>query len=1087
MADDGPVVEFSALEREKENITVNRDGHSAVALQQTFSVPRNQRQQQLAAEKARFTQLIKDAHDDSPDPLDAYVQFVKWTIDSYPAGKSADSGLVPLLELATRTFKDDPSYKLDLRYLNLWLQYANVVAKPELIYAYLLANDIGHCFAVLYEEYANVLERQGSQGESQYAMNEWTKLDSQAAIDKENHSEPTPWTGERLHQAVPKTPRTPRFTVLKDMDSADLAKPIPHKTPDTMVIRPPTQRPPTEAEMLFLDPFKNYTHPPSQPSDVSTKPAVFQPSVPEPSTSKAGVASSSKAPSHSAPPTTRPSASDPSKYPKPRAFIPHEELPGQAPRRPEKLGFNFKLLWNEADQKEFCAYEARAKTLGLLYKKWPAPEILTQGHVSFQLPKTGEGSRKNRMSVAREPTVTINTKFAMNDVLDMFNGMDGEEEDSFEDDGGGNAGPSGGAAQGLATAPAQIPPTPTPLSRATSASLVDKTPISKPKVSQTPKFTPFVDAADDGATKPGVSSLAGVGHPSSHTPGPLGRSVSVPSVLGQSTTRTPRFTPFVDPPSATPRPPLVAKTPSALSSATPLGPPPTVAPPEGAPEPTPLRPRPGPSFRPFVDSGGDVPPTPTPLSSTRTTDEPLDLPSSIREEEMSGEGQTSGSGSVGLKSFGIFRDVSPKQNDPIVQHTSPKVQTSPQPPFSIDNIFSSSTSGIFDNVKDEPAKEPSEQQSFPLINFVPSPENTQEHTQPVVPPRAYEDDLKLRRFGAKKQRTSSQNRRTSASVETLSLTLAEDKFEIYEKLGEGGFGAVFLARCGGGATDEVDEDAFLALKAVKPCQLWEWTILVRLRECMPPETLPSIITPQALYAFSDESYLLLDHCRHGTLLDCVNKASGTDLSSATGDGLVEPLVVFFTIELFKLVEHLHINGFIHGDLKIDNCLVRLEDVPGAAWSTQYDPTGANGWAQQGVRLIDFGRAIDTTLFPEDQVYVGDWPTDARDCVEMREGRPWTFETDYFGLAGIVFCMLFKKYIDTAPITAPDGSTRYKLATPLKRYWNTPLWTRVFDVLLNPKLVRPDGSLPIVDELTILRDEMEHWLVQNSAKSGKSLK
>jgi len=155
------VVDGAVLDAHKENIAPNRSGHSAVALQNTFSVPRNQRQQQLAAAKARFTEGLQDAHNNSHDPLEAYVQFVKWTIDSYPAGKSSDSGLVPLLELATRTFKDYPIYKNDFRYLNLWFQYANVVAKPQLIYAYLLANDVGIWYSQLYEEYAAVLERDG--------------------------------------------------------------------------------------------------------------------------------------------------------------------------------------------------------------------------------------------------------------------------------------------------------------------------------------------------------------------------------------------------------------------------------------------------------------------------------------------------------------------------------------------------------------------------------------------------------------------------------------------------------------------------------------------------------------------------------------------------------------------------------------------------------------------------------------------------------------------------------------------------------------------------------------------------------------
>ena len=50
--------------------------------------------------------------------------------------------------------------------------------------------------------------------------------------------------------------------------------------------------------------------------------------------------------------------------------------------------------------------------------------------------------------------------------------------------------------------------------------------------------------------------------------------------------------------------------------------------------------------------------------------------------------------------------------------------------------------------------------------------------------------------------------------------------------------------------------------------------------------------------------------------------------SQHGACLDELLVMFFTIEFLRLLEGLHSAGLIHGDLKIDNCLVRLEDVPG---------------------------------------------------------------------------------------------------------------------------------------------------------------
>jgi checkpoint serine/threonine-protein kinase len=98
--------------------------------------------------------------DNEDDPLQAYDEFVQWTRKNYD-GSDPDSGLLELLEEATRRFKDDPNYKMDLRYLKLWLLHARQVEEPAAIYAFLIANNIGTHYSVLYEQYADVLERSG--------------------------------------------------------------------------------------------------------------------------------------------------------------------------------------------------------------------------------------------------------------------------------------------------------------------------------------------------------------------------------------------------------------------------------------------------------------------------------------------------------------------------------------------------------------------------------------------------------------------------------------------------------------------------------------------------------------------------------------------------------------------------------------------------------------------------------------------------------------------------------------------------------------------------------------------------------------
>jgi checkpoint serine/threonine-protein kinase len=355
----------------------------------------------------------------------------------------------------------------------------------------------------------------------------------------------------------------------------------------------------------------------------------------------------------------------------------------------------------------------------------------------------------------------------------------------------------------------------------------------------------------------------------------------------------------------------------------------------------------------------------------------------------------------------------------------------------------------------------------------------------------------LQKF-AKRARKTSGNTSNNTGVLDGSwypLNIGGHRFSVCEKLGEGGFGAVFKAKDLGTQeqddTDDEDEDdedgsSMVALKVVKPRNLWEYRVLRRLHPTIPPHLRRSVVLPHALFAFRDESYLVMDLCSQGTLLNIVNGANAASLSQAGGT-LDELLVMFFAVELLRVVEAMHNAGFIHGDLKIDNCLLRLEDVPGgpAAWSSMYSPTGEDGWSCKGLKLIDFGRTIDTRLFPSGQQFIADWDTDARDCFELREQRPWTYQTDYFGLAGIIYCMLFGKYIEANSVSTKEG--RHKIDTPLKRYWQTEIWERLFAILLNPCAVRDDATLPLCSELAEIRGQMEAWLQAHCNRASNTLK
>ena len=114
----------------------------------------------LARTRDQYRAQLATALTEDADPLAAYDAFVKWTVDSY-SPHLAQSGLLELLEEATRHFVDDDAYKSDLRYLKLWLLYASHVEDPTVIYAFILSKDIGKIYAQTYQEYADALERAG--------------------------------------------------------------------------------------------------------------------------------------------------------------------------------------------------------------------------------------------------------------------------------------------------------------------------------------------------------------------------------------------------------------------------------------------------------------------------------------------------------------------------------------------------------------------------------------------------------------------------------------------------------------------------------------------------------------------------------------------------------------------------------------------------------------------------------------------------------------------------------------------------------------------------------------------------------------
>ncbi|GAA95977.1 uncharacterized protein L969DRAFT_105403 [Mixia osmundae IAM 14324] len=324
------------------------------------------------------------------------------------------------------------------------------------------------------------------------------------------------------------------------------------------------------------------------------------------------------------------------------------------------------------------------------------------------------------------------------------------------------------------------------------------------------------------------------------------------------------------------------------------------------------------------------------------------------------------------------------------------------------------------------------------------------------------------------------------------LELGNDVFSVRAKLGEGGFGAVFavwkqvkLSPDESNAfsdDDDDDSDQLAALKVEGRVNLWEFHVMHQLHQRLAVYARNWFVRCHELYAFKDESFLLLDFCPQGSLFHAIKSAQSNGIASAAGaSGIDEMVALFFIIEMIKIVEAIHASGFIHCDVKAENCMIRLEEVPGGsrAWSSKYSRSGEGGWNFKGLRMVDFGRMIDMSAFPSEQQFLVEWTEtpDQHDCLEMRNGKSWTYEPDYYGLASIAHLCLFGRFIETT--TDEDG--QQCLTQGFRRYHQVDLWTRFFGLMLNPGL-----ALPITDRLRELRCEMEDWLEANCDK-GSGLK
>ncbi|CAK1598916.1 unnamed protein product [Parnassius mnemosyne] len=250
------------------------------------------------------------------------------------------------------------------------------------------------------------------------------------------------------------------------------------------------------------------------------------------------------------------------------------------------------------------------------------------------------------------------------------------------------------------------------------------------------------------------------------------------------------------------------------------------------------------------------------------------------------------------------------------------------------------------------------------------------------------------------------------------ISVGNNKFSIEKQLGKGNYGAVFLCL-------DVNRNKSAAIKYQKPSRPWEFYICQEIKaRIKDPFMLPGYMDITTAFLGDNASLFVSEYSKYGSLLDVANK-----VRIATSKCINESIVILLTSEILSIVHYLHKAQIIHADIKPDNFL--LMKIPTQEWRTP------------SLQLIDFGCAIDMSLFPEGTTFRELISTEGFTCTEMREGKPWTYQTDLYCLAGTIHVILMGSYMKVA-----NRLGQWNIDKKLPRYLNVTLWDKIFTTLLN---------------------------------------
>ncbi|KHN85236.1 Mitotic checkpoint serine/threonine-protein kinase BUB1 [Toxocara canis] len=240
------------------------------------------------------------------------------------------------------------------------------------------------------------------------------------------------------------------------------------------------------------------------------------------------------------------------------------------------------------------------------------------------------------------------------------------------------------------------------------------------------------------------------------------------------------------------------------------------------------------------------------------------------------------------------------------------------------------------------------------------------------------------------------------------VVLGGESFMLEALIAEGGFAKIYKSVSEDGKT--------YAIKYEIPACRWEVYMCEALRLRLPRSILSSVMMIRDAYVYTNASAIVYQYHPYGNLLDMVN-AMSADHKSCSG-----LLVVYLAWQMARILQAVHDAKLIHADVKPDNFMI----VASLNENSSLDDVMRQDCFV--LKLIDWGRGIDMASLG-DRTFKGRAGTEAFDCLEMLDGRPWTYQTDFFGFISTIHVLIFGKYMCTHK---NEKTGRFGITTVLKR-------------------------------------------------------